>query len=161
MAELEKAITTQEELNEVLKERLKRAEEKYSKKYEGFLSPEDVEGIKNDYEQKITKLNSDVKTANEKAAKYDTDIAERDAKIKDYETSEIRSKVARDMGLDYNAVQFLQGNDEKSIKESAEALKNLIGTKPAAPLAQGYENQAGSLNAELSKLANALVGKTN
>ena len=161
MADLEKAITTQEELNEVIKDRLKRAEDKYSKKYEGFLSPEDVEAIKKDYDDQITKLNAEIQSASEKVSKYDNDIAERDAKIKEFETSAIKSRVIRDCGLNYDAMQFIQGEDEESIKASAEALKSLVGNKPAAPLASGYEGQQTGINAELSRLANELIGNTN
>ena len=35
--------------------------------------------------------------------------------------------------LGYDAIKFLQGDDEKSIKESAESLKKLMGNGAGAP----------------------------
>ena len=52
---------------------------------------------------------------------------------KSYETASVETRIAHETGLDYDAVKFLQGDDEKSIKESAESLKKLMGTGAGAP----------------------------
>jgi len=121
-------ITTQEQFDEMVKDRLARAEEKYAKRYEGFVSADDVEKIKADYEKQISDLNGAIDAASKKAAKYDTDIAERDAKIKNYETASVKTRIAHEAGLSYDAIEFLRGEDEESIKKSAEGLKALLGT---------------------------------
>lgn len=120
-------INTQEEFNEAIKDRIKRertaTEEKYknhlspedvAKKYEGYLSPEEV---KKKYEGYISS----------------EEAVEKDKKIKGYETDSVKMRIAHEMELPYDAVKFLRGDDEKSIKESAEALKGIMGTHSNVP----------------------------
>jgi len=122
MANLEKPITTQEELEAVLKERLKREGEKYEK----YTSPDDVAKIKKDYDDQIKTLNASLTTANEKASKYDKDIAERDAKIKGYETDSVKTRIAHEVGLPYGMSSRLKGDTEDDIRKDAEALHKLM-----------------------------------
>lgn len=133
MGELEKAITTQEQLDEVFKDRLARE----AKKYEGYTSPKDLEAIKADYDKQISDLNSAVSAANEKAANYDKDIAERDAKIKGYETDSVKTRIAHEEGLPYGMSKRLSGESEDDIRKDAKALAELIKTtgRTAPPLA--------------------------
>lgn len=127
MSEEFKAITTQEEFDAAIGERIKRerkaTEEKYkgwmspegaAKKYEGFLSPEEV-------------------SKKYKGFLSPEEVAKKDAQLKSYETASVKTRIAHETGLDYDAVKFLQGDDEKSIKESAESLKKLMGTGAGAP----------------------------
>ena len=130
--ELEKPITTQEELDAIVNEKTNSTVQarlsREAKKYEGYTSPDDLAKFKADYDKQISDLNGALTVANEKAAKYDTDIAERDAKIKGYETASVKTRIAHELGLPYGAADYLKGEDEKSIKESAEAVKKLFGT---------------------------------
>lgn len=66
MAEFQ-PITTQEEFDAAVKERLKRAEEKYSKKYEGYISPDEMDKTKKDYDAQIADLNNAISAAKKKA----------------------------------------------------------------------------------------------
>lgn len=139
-------ITTQEQLDSIIGERLKREKESTSKKYEGWLSPDDVSKIKSDYEKQIASMTADADNAAKKYADYDKQIADRDAKIKNYETASVKARIAHETGLSYDAIQFLQGADEESIKASAESLKTLMGSaKPApAPLANTEKQGDGA-----------------
>ena len=121
-------ITTQEEFDAAIKDRLARAEEKFSKKYEGFMSSDDVSKLKQDYELTINGLQKAADENAKKYADYDKQIAERDARIKGYETASVKTRIAHELGLPYGAADYLKGEDEKSIKESAEAVKKLFGT---------------------------------
>lgn len=153
-----KAINTQEEFDAAIKERIKRAEEKFSKKYEGYKSEDELEKLKEDYDKQISDLTKAIKDAKEKASKYDSDIAERDAKIKGYETSAMKSRIAHEAGLSYESIDFLRGEDEESIKKSAEALKSLIGNK-TAPLASADTKASDPNDAAMKKLAKDLFGE--
>ena len=133
-----KVIETQEQLEEVLKERLKRERETTEKKYESYLSPEDVEKKYKDH------LSPDA--VKEKYKDYLTpeEAAKLNAKLKGYETDSVKTRIAHEMGLSYDAVGFLSGEDEESIKKSAEKLKGLVGATNIAPLAsteQALENE--------------------
>lgn len=119
-------INTQEEFDAAIKDRLARE----AKKYEGYTSPEDLEKIKAGQKAEIDKLN-EAKSALEK--EKDSIIAERDAKIKGYETSSAKMKIARETGLSYEAMDYIQGADEEAMKKSAETLKALIGNGTSAP----------------------------
>ena len=70
-------ITSQEQLDTVIADRLKRNEEKWAKKYEGYLSPDDVTKKCGDYEKQIADLTNALDGANKKAASYDKEIAEK------------------------------------------------------------------------------------
>jgi len=133
MSEEFKAIETQEQLNNIIEERLKRDRESRSKAYEGYLSPEEVEKLKKGYENTITGLNKQIEDSSETYKNYDTEIANRDAKIKEYETASVKSRIAHETGLPYDAIAFLQGEDEESIKKSAESLKGLVGNGASTP----------------------------
>lgn len=123
-------ITTKEQFEETIKERISLAVEECSKKYEGFLSPDDVEKLKSEYDDKIKNR--------------DSEIAERDAKIRKYETGSLKTRIAHEMGLDYDAAGFIQGEDEEAIRKSAEALKSLMGSSHKAPPLRTIEPSGGS-----------------
>lgn len=144
MAEFQ-TIETQEQLDTVIGDRIKQERETLEKQYEGYLSPEDAETKKKEYEKQIGNLQTALNDANEKIANHDKEIAERDSKIKSYETASLKAKIAREAGLSYEAVDFLKGEDEDSIRVSADALKTLMGSsKPEPPLASGEQNIIGA-----------------
>ena len=129
---LETPITTQEQFDEMIKDRLTQA----ARKYEGYTSPKDLETLKAGYDKQIADLNGALTAANEKAAKYDADIAERDAKIKGYETSSVKMRIAHETGLPYELHSRLNGETEEEIRKDAESLAKLMkASAPAAPLA--------------------------
>ncbi|MGN0409294.1 MAG: DUF4355 domain-containing protein [Candidatus Fimousia sp.] len=108
------AITTQEEFDKAVEARLKAERETIGEKYKGYLSPEEV---------------------GEKYKGYlsPEDAAEKDKKIKKYETDSVKTRVAHEMGLSYEAAEFLRGEDEETIKKSAESLKALVGEQHSSP----------------------------
>lgn len=124
-----KTIETQEQLDTIIGERLKRERETIKKEYENFLSPEDVT---KKYEGYLSP-----KEAEEKFKGYlsPEEVAKKDAQIKAYETDSVKTRIAHESGLSYEAIGFLKGDDEESIRKSAETLKNLVGSTVVAPLA--------------------------
>lgn len=163
MAVLDKPITTQEEFDEAIKERINRVEKKYEgyvsqetmqKKYAGFLSPEDVQE-KYISKDELTKNYTSNKEVESKYAGYlsPEEVAKKDKLIKDYEIGSVKSKVAREVGLSFDAVEFLTGDNEESIKKSAESLKKLVGNRQSAPMAnQDNDVSNNSQNAGIKKL---------
>ena len=110
--------------------------DRYAKKFEGYTSPDDLAKIKADYDTQIATL---TKTAEEKAKKYagyDKELAERDAKIKGYETASVKTRIAHEVGLPYELSGRLSGDTEDDIRKDAESLVGLIGKgHQTAPLA--------------------------
>ena len=74
-------INTQDEMDNLFKERLTRERQKY----DGYMSPKDVEELKAGYDKQIADLNKAAASEKEKYAAYDAQIKERDAKIAKYE----------------------------------------------------------------------------
>lgn len=91
-----------------------------TKKYENYMSPEDVS---NKYGSYLSPEEEEKKYKNYLSPE---ESAKKDAEIKGYKIKEIKNKIARENGLSYDAVDFLSGDDEESIKKSATALKSLV-----------------------------------
>ena len=115
-----KPINTQEELDNIIKERLKRERETTSKKFDGWISPEDHQKAIDD----ANKAFDDYKKAHEGD---EATIADLTAKNKAYETASLKSRIAHEVGLDYAWIGRINGEDEKSIREDAESIKKLVG----------------------------------
>lgn len=152
-------IETQEQLDSIVGERLKRERETTSKKYEGYISPEDFKNKTSDMEKKIGDLEKSLGNANSQIANHNREIAERDTKIKAYETASVKSRIAHETGLSYDAIKFLQGEDEDSIRKSAESLKSLVGTKKVPPLADPEGFVGEDKDAALRKTLRSLKGE--
>ena len=147
-----KPIETQEQFDAAIGDRLKREGEKVRKEFEGFLSPEEVA---KQYEGWMSPEQEKEKYKNHLSPE---EVAKKDALIKQHETNSAKMRIAHEMGLPYDAVGFIQGDDEEGIKKSAEALKGLVNTNYELPLAS-HEGGYDSTDAELKKLLKGLEGE--
>lgn len=148
-----KVIETQEQLEEVLKDRLKHERETAKKEFEGYLSPEDA-----------AKKYAGYLSPEDEAKKYagylsPEEAAKKDAKIKGYETDSVKMRIAHEAGLSYEAAAFLRGEDEESIKKSAESLKGIVGGSNVAPLASTEGNLEAVKDAALRNTLRGLKGE--
>lgn len=148
-----KAIETPEQFEKAVEERLKQERETIKNQFNGFLSPEDVS---KKYEKYLSP--EDV------AKKYDgylspEEAAKLNAKIKGYETDSVKTRIAHETGLSFEAVGFLKGDDEESIRKSAESLKALVGSSGAAPLADTEQNIGNATDAALRNTLKGLKGE--
>lgn len=148
-----KVIETQEQLDTVISERLKRERETLKKEYEGFLSPEDEAKKYAGY------LSPDDEKAKYKGYLSPEEVAKKDAQIKGYETDSVKTRIAHEMGLSYDAVGFLKGDDEEAIRKSAESLKALVGSAITAPLASTESSVDSADDAALRKTLKGLKGE--
>ena len=171
------AIETQEELDRIINERLSRERETSAKKYEGFLSPDDAakkyEGylspddigkMKTEYEEKLTTMTKSLEEANGKVtqgaetiAAKDKDIADRDAKIKDYEMANLKARIAQEAGLPYGMSDRLRGESEDDIRKDAQSLMKMTGQIHVAPVGASEPVATGkSVNGSLVELSRGL-----
>ena len=148
-----KAIETQEQLEEVLKERLKRERETTRKEFEGFLSPSDVAEKYKGY------LSPDDVKEKYKDHLSPEEVAKLNSKIKGYETESVKTRIAHETGLSYEAIEFLKGDDEDSIRKSAESLKGLVGMTNVAPLASTEGSSGDATDAALRNTLKVLKGE--
>ena len=110
-----KVIETQEELDNIIKNRIERVR----KDYDGYMSAEDVQKLKDTYETKV-KEDGDKYTTLEKEK---NDLM---AKVKGYEVNALKTKVALAINLPMGATDFLKGETEEELTESAKALATMF-----------------------------------
>ena len=148
-----KIIETQEELDNVIKDRLARQKEAIESQYQDY---EEIKKRKEELETEVGVLNETIKATNNKYANYDTELSELNAKIKDYEMSSAKTKVALQYGIPYDLADRLVGEDEESLTKDAEKLASLVKQKePIAPL-KNVEPQVGEKNGAYKSLLEGL-----
>lgn len=129
MAEEFQPITSQDQLNSIIGDRIRRAQETAEKKFEGYLSKEEVSKTIAEYQKQIAEITASHSQDSET-------IKTLTAQVKSFETANLKSKVAYELGLPYGMASRIAGETEEDIRKDAQSLKDLIGTsKPQAPQA--------------------------
>lgn len=138
MSEEFKVIETQEAFDAAIKARLERntrsVTEEVTKKFEGYISPEDAKKSAD----KITALEKEL--ADGKAT-----IADLTAKNSAYEINSVKMKIAREAGLSAELAERLNGSTEEELKKDAEALVALVkpAHQPRPRSTEGTSNLSG------------------
>lgn len=144
MAALEKAITTQEELNEVIKDRLQRERESTTRKYEGWTSPDDLKKIKDTHAEEVKKLQDAAEKSKKTIAAKDEEIA----KSAKYRTDLEKTRIALEAGLDIKYADRLRGENAEEWKADAKDLaKDFAGTHRRTPPASNEPVATNDRNA--------------
>lgn len=154
-------IESQEQLDDMFKDRLKRNDEKWAKKFEGYISPDDFATKTSEMQKQLTDTTAAYDGLSKKVATHEKELAERDSKIKGYEVSALKHRIAHENGLSYDAIDFLKGEDEESIKSSAEKFKALVGKSHSAPAFSNEPDVSKEKNESIKKLAQSLTPKNN
>lgn len=145
MAEFE-PITTQEQLDSIIGDRLKRDRETRAKKYEGWVSPED-------HQSALDTLTRDLDA--QKAANAQLTAANRQ-----YQAASVKSRIADEIGLDRRLVGRLNGETEDDIRKDAQALKEIFhAAKAPAPLGDPEPPIPNQQTAGLKKILAGLKGE--
>lgn len=167
MSDLETPITTQEQLDKIIGERVRREQ----KKFENFISPEDFDKRAKEKADEIYKAKTDEyaatiaelkKSVDEKTAaisKHDEEVAGLSAKIKSYETSAVKQRVAHETGIPYELASRLNGETEEDIRKDAEALAKLVQRKSAPPLRSDDPDKINSSREALKKTLREMKGE--
>lgn len=123
-----KPITTQEEFDNAIKERLAREKSKYS----------DYDQLKShvlELEEENVGLKSTIEASNQSKADADKQLEEMQKQIAGYETASLRTRIALQHGLPYDLADRLQGTDEESFRADAERLAGFMkSAQPVAPV---------------------------
>ena len=131
-----KPITTQEEFDAAIKERLSREKATYR----------DYDQLKSRVEELETEnvgLKSTIEATNQSKADADNQLEGLRHQIAGYETASLRTRIALQHGLPYDLADRLQGTDEESFKADAERLAGYIKkSQPVAPI-RDSEPQVG------------------
>ena len=125
---------TQEEVNKLVGQARLEGKDAGRKEFEGWISPDELAKQTAELNEQLTSLNDQLKTLSDEKTNLQTQLAEKDGTIAKYEMDSVKTKIARDCGLSYDAIGFLQGEDEEAIRKSAESLKNLVGANKMPPM---------------------------
>lgn len=151
-----KVIETQEQLDAILGERLKRQAETLEKKYSNYLSPDDfntkVEGLN----AQINELGNSLKEEKEKSGTFESTITELNAKVKKYETDSVKTRITAELGLPFEIANRITGETEEEMLADAKVLQGLFGKSNTAPLAKGEGGADNSTEADLKKMLHDL-----
>ena len=155
-----KVIETQEQLDAIVGERVARAKDSTRKEFEGWISPDDFTKKTADLNTQLSGLNDQIKTLTDAKTALETQLTEKDSKIAKYETDSVKTRIARELGLSYEAVDFLQGDNEETIRKSAESLKSLVGAQVVPPSYNPEQGGGGDPTEEaLRQMSRALKGE--
>lgn len=163
------AITTQEQLNSVIGERLKRERETAERELRESIQQEfiekysDYDEIKtknSDYEKQIEDLNRTISENSEKLSNYDKDSKEQQAKLKKYETDSVKMRIAHEAGIPFELAAKLSGEDEEAIKKDAENMARFISRKKSTvPLAETEPDTLDSKKIAMKNMLDNLKGE--
>lgn len=149
-----KAIETQEQLDAIIGERIRRAESKAAEKYADYDS---IKHQNDELTAQIADLTKQIKAKDEAISGNKEIVDNLNAKIKDYETRSVKTRIAHEVGLPYQLADKLSGEDEDAIREDAKKMASFIKT-PAAPIGsvEPTHEDEDPVKAEMAALAKQL-----
>ena len=153
MSEEFKAIETQEAFDAAIKGRLERntrtVTEEVTKKFEGWISPEDAAKNSGSLNQQIADLS-------EKLKGHEATIADLTAKNKAYENSSVKLKIAHEAGIPFELADKLAGETEEEIRADAEKLARFMQASQPVPMFSGEKPAGRSQDAALLEVLQEL-----
>lgn len=160
-----KPITSQEELDLVIKDRLNRQSEKHSRELsEKLASFEETKARLTESESKIGELTSllegngtELDELKKQLEEKDALLSERDATLKKYERDSVKNNIATEYGIPRELADRLTGNTEEELRADAENLKAIIGVSKVPPLARNNGGNVNSREAALKQMSEALA----
>ena len=143
-------ITTQEQLEVVLKDRLERQSKKFEsekadleKKYSGYMASDDVTKLKQSYEDQIKDLNTKV----EAGASVQTELDSAKKQIEAQKLDSLRIKAALENGIPYEFADRLKGTTAEELTADAKLFAKSF-TKPAGQHTQpAYNGESKDIDA--------------
>lgn len=136
-----KVIETQEELDKIIVERLKRERSKLEEDFK-----EQLKAYKDQIEE-LKSENAEVKANLEKASEKDIEIEKLQGQIKGYERSEMQRKIALENKIPYNLAGRIQGDTEEEMLEDAKNLSKYFEKQEVVPPLKNPEINKGESGA--------------
>lgn len=149
----ENTTFTQEELNKIVSERIKRAQAK----------TEELENRVKELEEERAGLLSTIEANNQLLIEKDGLISAKEAefaelqKVSDeYKASQLKAKIAVRNGLPYDLAERLQGSDEESLQADAERLSAFVKQKQVVAPMKSNEPEVDSSTASMRQVLQQL-----
>lgn len=154
-----KPIETQEEFDRMIQKRLAQKEAEVTKKFEGFLSPDDVKKLREGYDSQLTQAQTDLEAMIQKIADHDQTVADLTARAVKAETSLLKGEVANKHGIPLELASRLVGDTKEDLEKDAESFASLMSPRTAPPLRSNdpsASNGAGSLDSAYAAVLSQL-----
>lgn len=148
------AITTQDQFDAAIGERLKRERDTIEKKYEGYLSPEEAQSKYEGY--------MSPEDVQEKYKDYldPEKAAEKDATIKDYERKSKKVQIAMAEGIPYDLAEKISGDTEEDMLKDAKRMAGFIKkTNPYPEYNPEPNNNKNSKDEAMKRMLRGLKGE--
>lgn len=149
----ENTTFTQEELNKIVSERIKRAQAK----------TEELENRVKELEEERVGLLSTIEANNQLLIEKDGLISAKEAefaelqKVSDeYKASQLKAQIAVRNGLPYDLAERLQGSDEESLQADAERLSAFVKQKQVIAPMKSNEPEVDSRTASMRQVLQQL-----
>lgn len=155
MAELEKPITTQEEFDTAIKDRLERQAKTIRGEYADY---EELKKKSGEWQKEKEAYEKASAKSKEDYAALNTKYQEATGKIAAYEADALKTKIAIENKLPLELRGYLKGSTEEEIKASAEELGKFAKVTQAPPLADPEGNQTKG-DEIMKKLLKSLKGE--
>lgn len=157
------AITTQEEFDAAISERLKRERESAEKRFAGYEDYKEKAGkadsLQKELEQvnaKLAKAQADLESANKKIGDYPAQVESLTARAQQAERYSLQVKVAHDMGLPFELASKIAGENEEAMRNDAQTLVPFVSKQQPAPLFSQHEDSGA--DAGYKSLLSSLKG---
>lgn len=145
-----KPITTQEEFDNAIKERLSREKSKYS-------DYDQIKSLVEELKKENVDLKSTIEANHQSKADADKQLEDMQKQIAGYETASLRTRVALQYGLPYDLADRLQGTDEESFKADAERLAGFMKkSQQVAPIRDSEPHVGDSKTMQMKSMLREL-----
>lgn len=134
MSEQFKIIETQEDLDKIIQKRLAQKDREIAETYKDFLSPEQAEELRTEYEKKVNDAKKALEDLNAKLADHDKIVSDLTQRAQTAETKLLKGKIAHESGLPYELANRLMGSTEEELKQDAASLTAILKPTQTAPL---------------------------
>ena len=152
-------ITTQEQFDKAITDRLQRERSKYAD-YDQLKANAEKYKDYEDLKKKAESYDTDKQKWADDLAKANATIAQQTSKIKGYETDSVKTRIANEIGIPYEMVDRLKGDSEEEIRKDAETMKKWIGQgQNTTILPLRTEDEGNDRMAELRKVLNTMKGE--
>ena len=150
-----KVIETQEQLNEVIKDRLERERKTVEARFSDY---EELKNQNATLQEQMSKLNKQLQERQKASDGLNQTIADLNQKVQKYETDSAKTRIALEAGLPYGMAQRLSGGSEEELRADAESLKKLMAPQEAAPMYTTEPTDISGTDVAFASMLNNLKG---
>lgn len=129
-----KVIETQEDFDRAIQARLSQKDREVTARFKDYLSPDDVQGVKADYEKRLEEANKRLEEITAKLADHDQEVAKLTARAVSAETDLLKGRVAHEKGVPLELAGRLVGETREDLEKDAETFASFLTPKSAPPL---------------------------